>query len=37
MRIEAEETVGQLRARVQQQLGIPEEEFAASWKPVLCT
>ncbi len=37
MRIEKEETVGQLRQRVQQQLGIPDEEFEDSWKPVLCT
>lgn len=37
MRIGAEETVGQLRQRVLQQLEVPEEEREASWKPVLCT
>ncbi|KAL4423841.1 hypothetical protein ABPG75_001142 [Micractinium tetrahymenae] len=37
MRIEKEETVGELRQRVQQQLGIPDEESENSWKPVLCT
>lgn len=37
MRIEPQETVGQLRERVQQQLGVPDAEFAGSWKPVLCT
>jgi len=37
MRIGAEETVGELRQRVKEQLGIPDEEFETSWKPVLCT
>ena len=37
MRLAPEETVGQLRDRVQRMLGIPDEEFEGSWKPVLCT
>lgn len=37
MRLGPEETVGELRQRVQQKLDIPAEEFASSWKPMLCT
>jgi ubiquitin carboxyl-terminal hydrolase 7 len=37
MRLGPEETVGELRQRVQQKLDIPDEEFASSWKPMLCT
>jgi hypothetical protein len=37
MRVGPEETVGELRQRVVQQLGVPQEEAEASWKPVLCT
>lgn len=37
MRVEPDETVGQLRQRVQAMLGIPEEEFNESWKPLLVT
>ncbi|KAI7840976.1 hypothetical protein COHA_005205 [Chlorella ohadii] len=37
MRVGPEETVGQLRQRVQAKLGIPVEEFQDSWKPVLVT
>lgn len=37
MRLESEEeSVGQLRERVRQRLGVPAEEFAG-WKTVLCT
>jgi hypothetical protein len=37
MSIGPEDTVGQLRARVQRQLGVPEEELEGSCKPVLIT
>lgn len=36
MRLGEEETVGQLRQRVREKLGVPEKDFAA-WRTVLCT